>query len=402
MPPTLPPARTSAPRAGAPLGDVRSSAASILRRKDVAVVPLSVMSAASFALVLAQEHTPHAMMHNPSASSWIVPEALAVGTLTGGFALALQLGWGRRLRATMWLYMVVGTLLLGALAALALLDSGVATVGFSGVFLVAPYVGLVMPKLLSRVSIAAILAIVVGVQLARPTTHARDFVAVFVLVIAGWTVGLIPRMGHRLAFKQALLLSRSDLLTGAQNRRGFIEELAYDLGLAARMQQPVALLGLDLDGFKQVNDAHGHAAGDAMLAWLGETVPPVLPPGAAFGRIGGDEFAVALPGATVADARALAARLHDAIAPRIEVSIGIGSTPDGAVGLEALLHATDTALYSAKGDPAERVHHREARAAGEAPPKGARPPVVSFARLRADQMPASDATKPTSFDGRWW
>jgi diguanylate cyclase (GGDEF)-like protein len=138
-------------------------------------------------------------------------------------------------------------------------------------------------------------------------------------------------------------LSRTDPLTGCLNRRGFAERLGAELA-----RGPVALIQLDLNDFKSVNDRHGHAAGDELLRWVGSTLKALLRSSDATGRLGGDEFALLLPGLDAGEARAVADRTVAALAERIGVAVGVACHPaDGATGDELHRHA-DADLYSRK------------------------------------------------------
>jgi diguanylate cyclase (GGDEF)-like protein len=143
-------------------------------------------------------------------------------------------------------------------------------------------------------------------------------------------------------------LSRTDPLTDALNRRGFEELLDAELAESLRSGQPVGLLMLDLDGFKQVNDSLGHAEGDRLLAWVVGRVTAAARPMDSVGRLGGDEFAVLSPGASCQDCRAIAERVSEQLAERIGVTIGVASYPEDGVSREELYRAADSELYSLK------------------------------------------------------
>src|SRR5439155_594241 len=93
-------------------------------------------------------------------------------------------------------------------------------------------------------------------------------------------------------------ISRAVPLTGCLNRRGFGERFQAELNGAERSGQPLSLLQIDLDNFKQINDTRGHAAGDELLIWVVRSLQETLRPTDWVGRLGGDEFAVLLPGAS--------------------------------------------------------------------------------------------------------
>jgi diguanylate cyclase (GGDEF)-like protein len=158
--------------------------------------------------------------------------------------------------------------------------------------------------------------------------------------------------------------SRRDPLTGLANRRAFEEELAREVARAVRAGAPLAVVALDVDRFKAVNDRHGHAAGDAVLRELAARACAGVRAGDLAARIGGEEFALLLPGAALPDALELAERVRAAIAA---ASVDVGGTPLavtvslGCAALApgeppaALLARADARLYEAKRDGRNRV-----------------------------------------------
>ena len=143
-------------------------------------------------------------------------------------------------------------------------------------------------------------------------------------------------------------VSRADPLTGCLNRRGFEERLEAEIDGATRNTGLLALVVLDLDHFKAVNDTHGHEAGDDLLRWTVERAGETLRPMDSIGRLGGDEFAVLVPGASPADARDVADRLRDALAERVQVSAGIAAFPADGVDRDSLHRHADADLYASK------------------------------------------------------
>ncbi|MDQ6751653.1 MAG: diguanylate cyclase [Actinomycetota bacterium] len=143
-------------------------------------------------------------------------------------------------------------------------------------------------------------------------------------------------------------VSRTDPLTGALNRRGFEERLDAELSAAARIGDPLSLLVLDLDKFKQINDTEGHPAGDELLRWTVGAINGVVRPRDDVGRLGGDEFAVLLPGVDRELAVSVAHRVTSAMAERIHASVGITCYPADALDREDLLTRADAELYDAK------------------------------------------------------
>ena len=136
-----------------------------------------------------------------------------------------------------------------------------------------------------------------------------------------------------------------DPLTGALSRRGFQHHALQQMALSARHGHPVTLALLDLDGFKQVNDAHGHTAGDAVLVALAREWRAALRPGDSLGRHGGDEFVLLLPSTDAAGAEALLDRLGRTVTVS-RWSAGVAQW-DGHT-LEEWFEAADAHLYRAK------------------------------------------------------
>lgn len=148
--------------------------------------------------------------------------------------------------------------------------------------------------------------------------------------------------------------ARSDPLTGLANRRAFDERMAAEVARAQRRAQPVALVLLDVDGLKPVNDTRGHAAGDALLQAVAALLRAQARTIDLAARIGGDEFALLLPETDHAGAVTLVQRLTAAAADQhidgypVRCSAGIAVYPDDGRTVEALLRSADGALYRAK------------------------------------------------------
>lgn len=168
---------------------------------------------------------------------------------------------------------------------------------------------------------------------------------------------ILPLRLLKQAIDQARYLAAHDVLTGLPNRALFADRLHQALAQAPRIRHCPALLCVDVDRFKQINDMLGHPAGDSLLCSLSRRMLACLREGDTLARLGGDEFAVILPDAlSMNDANAVAQRLvADARAPIeldgartwITISIGIALN-DGACDGEQLLHNADIALYQAK------------------------------------------------------
>lgn len=163
------------------------------------------------------------------------------------------------------------------------------------------------------------------------------------------------------------LAANQDVLTRALTRRAFLARSEAILAQCQGAGRPVALLMLDVDRFKLINDQYGHAVGDDVLASLAEQISTLLRPGALFGRLGGEEFAILAPEPTQSAALALAERLRDGCAQlrvpvegraplMITVSIGLvwGVAGPGC-SLQHLLKQADDALYRAKRTGRDRI-----------------------------------------------
>jgi diguanylate cyclase (GGDEF)-like protein len=149
--------------------------------------------------------------------------------------------------------------------------------------------------------------------------------------------------------------AQTDGLTGLANRRAFDEHLAVD---AAR--PPVALIMIDLDHFKRLNDTYGHQAGDGVLRMVAGILRQEAPPGALAARYGGEELALILPGADGATGYNVAERIRAAIATAggpvpVTASLGVAAGPPDGGSPAELLAAADAALYQAKRDGRDRV-----------------------------------------------
>jgi diguanylate cyclase (GGDEF)-like protein len=155
-------------------------------------------------------------------------------------------------------------------------------------------------------------------------------------------------------YAEARALADLDALTGLHNRRYFHETLAREIARAARYDRRLAVIVLDLDDFKAVNDRVGHLAGDAVLAEAAERMLTVMREADVPCRVGGDEFAVVLPEGGVEDAQLLASRIAGAIASRpigsagtLQLSAGVAELKPGE-GPNDLFQRADDALYRAK------------------------------------------------------
>ncbi|AHF05332.1 hypothetical protein MARPU_00765 [Marichromatium purpuratum 984] len=160
-------------------------------------------------------------------------------------------------------------------------------------------------------------------------------------------------------------LAETDDLTGLPNRRRFFAELQRELDRIRRHQTPAAVLMLDLDHFKRINDNHGHGGGDAVLRAFTEVLRAELRSTDCAGRLGGEEFAVLVPGSDLTAACRFAERLRRHIAAlRVEhkdahivvrVSVGCTQIRRDDADPDSILARADEALYRAKGNGRDRV-----------------------------------------------
>ena len=164
---------------------------------------------------------------------------------------------------------------------------------------------------------------------------------------------------RKAAEERARTLALRDPLTGFHNRRSLTENGAEMLSKAIRRDKALAMLMLDLDHFKNVNDMHGHAVGDALLRAVAAEIAKLMPPNALAARLGGDEFACVfvfdLANRDIVDrvAEALVTRLAqpfdaDGIFTHISVSLGIAHSAPDCDSVDALMRRADIAMYAAK------------------------------------------------------
>ncbi|PYO61665.1 MAG: hypothetical protein DMD49_04825 [Gemmatimonadetes bacterium] len=207
----------------------------------------------------------------------------------------------------------------------------------------------------------AVLRYVIGLEQMPPDTGVTVRIAneaAYLTVVGVAMAGLV-----QLRRTQAQLegMAAHDPLTGVLNSRAFAERLSQELDRNRRYNRPLALLYLDLDDFKAVNDRHGHQTGDAVLRLVAEATRSAVRQSDIVGRLGGDEFAVLMPETEGSVAHAAATRLAAGIrtvfrgTPSVTASIGLVSSLGAERGVEELLRRADEAMYEAKRAGKDRV-----------------------------------------------
>jgi diguanylate cyclase (GGDEF)-like protein len=183
-----------------------------------------------------------------------------------------------------------------------------------------------------------------------------------VLILALFARSLADRA--RLTILSATMerTAQTDSLTDLYNRRALTEQLTRAAARARRHEEPLSVLMIDLDRFKQTNDSFGHDAGDQVLCTIADCMREVLRADDIYGRWGGDEFLVALPKTNGEGARATAARLRDAAARIRLADIGLSDGVSLSVGVATGTHTSphdlvreaDLELYRSKAGGYER------------------------------------------------
>ena len=187
--------------------------------------------------------------------------------------------------------------------------------------------------------------------------------------LAGYLLMIVNGFGFLLLCKQKddaamARLASTDSLTGLPNRHAFLERADSARLAALRLRQPLALVMMDIDHFKLINDRFGHAAGDAALQVFARTACAVLRSHETVGRLGGEEFAVVLPGTDLVGARQAAERLRMAVREAAVITSGVPYRMTVSIGVVVLdpnetlgagLARADQALFAAKRGGRDRV-----------------------------------------------
>jgi diguanylate cyclase (GGDEF)-like protein len=199
----------------------------------------------------------------------------------------------------------------------------------------------------------------------RPDVDLPVMIALVGLSVAALLAALVLIWSRNDRMQELRRQASHDSLTGLKNRRRFEEDLRAELARSGRYGVPGALLMLDLDHFKQVNDTLGHPTGDRVIAEIAEAMRGRARETDVLARLGGDEFAVILPRCSLEEAQAVAAEIATAIRermsteegmPPVTTSIGIAPFgPERKLSYEAVLAKADAALYAAKGSGRDNV-----------------------------------------------
>lgn len=202
------------------------------------------------------------------------------------------------------------------------------------------------------------------------------FLSLGILVLPVFTMAAVM-MVHDKMMEQAIAAANRDFLTGAWSRRAFFEFAERELVRAKRTGRALSLLLFDVDYFKRINDAHGHAAGDRVLQDIVQRTEKEIRGMDCVARVGGEEFAVLLPEISAPSALVVAERLRTVLAQPPDnahvrsvactVSIGVATRMEGE-SINELMRRADIALYAAKAGGRDMVVCAEQTSAMQPPP----------------------------------
>jgi diguanylate cyclase (GGDEF)-like protein len=185
-----------------------------------------------------------------------------------------------------------------------------------------------------------------------------------VIFVATFDLMAVAAVRNRRSFEVAearlMLAVTIDGLTGCLNNSAFHERLRVETARSQRSSRAFSVLMSDADGFKAINDVHGHAAGDEALRAIGQALLGSTRAGEAVGRIGGDEFAVLLPDTSSEEAAVVARRIHAMLHrtaqwPAVILSIGVATWMGGGDRAADTLRRADAAMYEAKRLGGDRI-----------------------------------------------
>jgi len=191
--------------------------------------------------------------------------------------------------------------------------------------------------------------------------------AVTIALLVGIIYFLTWRLVIKLddAQKQLKKLASTDELTGLKNRRHIMQRLGEEFERSTRLNEPLCVIILDIDHFKQINDTHGHPCGDQVLKQVALSISDSLRRYDSIGRIGGEEFLIVMPGAFLEDARTLAERQLHTIRTEsfsdgqntfsLTISAGVSMLTPADKQVSSLIKRADSALYAAKQNGRDQV-----------------------------------------------
>ena len=162
------------------------------------------------------------------------------------------------------------------------------------------------------------------------------------------------------------VLATTDALCGVKNRRSFYESCGPIISYNRRERKPLAVLMLDIDKFKYINDTYGHGVGDEVLKSMAQKTSKILRKSDVFARLGGEEFSALLPNTTELGALKVAENIRQEIEHmeyissknetiKFTISIGVATLNSHDINIESVLHRADIALYSAKRNGRNQV-----------------------------------------------
>jgi len=198
------------------------------------------------------------------------------------------------------------------------------------------------------------------------TVYETTFILWGIFLLVAWFLGGVMEVENSTSRYLANLVNE-DELTGLGNHRLFQERLKFLINSATRDNNPLSLILLDIDNFKEYNDAYGHFQGDLVLKELAALIEQNVPSGAELARYGGDEFSVILPGVALNEATSVADSLREVVSrhrfladgvhpyEELTISAGVANLPYHAGSREELLDAAGEALYSSKVTGSNRV-----------------------------------------------
>jgi diguanylate cyclase (GGDEF)-like protein len=207
---------------------------------------------------------------------------------------------------------------------------------------------------------------VVGLDSAPASREPRFAPATLASLLAALEPGAIA-LDNALRVQRAEALSVTDDLTQLYNSRHLSQVLRHETKRASRSGRPLSLLFIDLDGFKSVNDGHGHLAGSRALVEAASVIRISARETDVVARFGGDEFAIILPDTSSDGAMAVGDRVRERIAAHrfleaeglsigLTVSVGVATLPDVSLSADGLIHAADEAMYWVKDRGKNGIH----------------------------------------------